>query len=150
MKLHFTVKETILKRIDDNLLASYSKNKDKCVFHCCHKWENIYKYALFIDVSGKQYIRDLGLGEDVSCEIPEDVMKGNYFSLSVFGDDSKTTTQENILIQPSGFNDQTEKALNSDESETSSSEPIDDENYRYGCWCNHHSNHFRDPEHLYY
>ena len=101
MKIYFDVNKTILKRKDDNILASYSKNIDKCVFNCDDCWSDIYKYALFTSALNKQYIEDLGFGHKVSCVIPDEVMKGNYFSVSIFGGDRKTTIQEDILIEPS-------------------------------------------------
>lgn len=117
MKLHFNIEKNILTRKDEEILTSYSKNINKCYFHCTNKWIDIYKYALFTDVSNKQYIVDLGLGEKVKCRIPNEVLKGNYFSVSVFGEDRYTTTQVNILIQPSGFSDKTEEGLENGESE---------------------------------
>lgn len=116
MKLHFDIEKNILIRKDEEILSSYSKNVDKCIFHCKDKWFDIYKYALFTDVFQKQYIVDLGIGEKVKCIIPDEVLKGNYFSVSVFGDDRYTTTQVNILIQPSGFSNKTEEGIENGES----------------------------------
>lgn len=124
MKLRFKIDKNILHRLDEELITSYSKNQNKCIFHCEHKWADIYKYALFIDVNNAQYIVDLGLGCKTKCVIPEEVLKGNYFSVSVFGDDRLTTTQVNILIQPSGFSDKTEKALESGNSTVSGNSTI--------------------------
>lgn len=113
MKLRFTITKQQLKREDNEILASYSKNFVRCVFKCEHRWVNIYKYALFTDVSNQKFIVDLGYGEKVSCRVPCEVLKGNYFLVSVFGDNRLTTTQETILVEPSGFSDAVEEALES-------------------------------------
>lgn len=107
MKIFFSINKLVLTRDDDEIVTSYSKNLIECAFRCKNKWIDIYKYALFTDISNKQYIVDLGIGRYVSCVIPEDVLKGNYFTVSVFGDDRLTTTQETVLIKQSGFTDKT-------------------------------------------
>lgn len=113
MKICFNVQKQTLERQDNEMLASYSKNFIRCAFKCLDQWEHIYKYALFSDVSNKKYIVKLGYGEEVSCKIPCDVLKGNYFSVSVFGDNRLTTNQETILLEPSGFSDAVEKLIDS-------------------------------------
>lgn len=151
MKLYFCVNKTTLERKDDEILASYSKNFDICVFNCDDCWSDIYKYALFTGVSNKQYIEDLGFGHKVSCVIPDEIMKGNYFSVSVFGGDRKTTIQQNILIEPSGFTDETEKAFEqSDENEITLSPSYVEYSHRVGCQCNLRWNAFEIEEHPYY
>ena len=113
MILYFTVDKKTLKRDDCEIITSYSENIDICHFNCKNKWSDIYKYALFTGVSNKQEIVDLGFGSKVSCKIPSEILKGNFFSVSVFGGDRYTTTQEDILVLPSGFNKDTEKLLES-------------------------------------
>lgn len=108
MKLRFNVHKQTLCREDDEMLASYSKNFVRCKFKCHPPWDDVYKYALFSDTSNKKYAVDLGYGYDVQCKIPCDVLKGNYFSVSVFGGNRLTTNQETILLNPSGFSDAVE------------------------------------------
>lgn len=150
MRIKFSVNKTILQRIDDKILASYSKNIDKCVFYCDDCWSDIYKYALFTSATNKQYVEDLGFGHKVSCIIPEDIMKENYFSISVFGGDRKTTIQQDVLIEPSGFTDKTESAIESNQTEISL--PSSDIEYhnRIGCQCGLRWNRFEIEEHPYY
>lgn len=149
MKLHFRIDKNILNREDNEILSSYSRNHDKCIFHCKNKWSDIYKYALFTDVLNKQYIVDLGIGERVKCIIPNEVLKGNYFSVSVFGDNRYTTTQVNILIKPSGFSDKTEEGIKNGKSEIEGDASFI---YNYKIWdypqirCNR----FEIAEHPYY
>lgn len=149
MRLHFEICKNILERKDDKIIASYSKNVDKCIFHCKNKWSDIYKYALFIDVLGKQYIVDLGFGERVKCIIPDDVLKGNYFSVSVFGDDRYTTTQANVLVQPSGFSDKTEEGINNGNSEIERESSIFSD-YKIWEYPKFRCNRFEIAEHPYY
>jgi len=158
MKIHFTVEEQTLEREDNQILASYSKNFVRCVFKCGCYWSDIYKYALFSDVSNKKYIVDLGYGSIVQCHIPTDALKGNYFSVSVFGGDRLTTNQETVLVEPSGFSDAVENFLESSsmisdpDTLTISSDMIDDEKPRLvSCFYGYTilKNPQRD-EHLYY
>lgn len=149
MKLVFKIKKTKLERVDEEILTSYTRNA-KCLFIFSPEWANIYKYALFIDVYGNQYLRDLGFGEHLKCIIPDNITKGNFFSVSVFGGDRYATNQESILIQPSGFNDDTESLLESDQSEMVSTSTLDtDYHRRWGCWRNMRWNWFEISEHPY-
>lgn len=155
MKIYFSINKLVLTRDDDNIITSFSKNLIKCAFKCKNKWIDIYKYALFTDISNKQYIVDLGIGRYVSCVIPEEVLKGNYFTVSVFGDDRLTTTQETVLIKQSGFTNDTvesfEKEGASEVSPTTSLDNIDlpyrpcTDRYWYG-----RINLFEIEEHPYY
>ena len=150
MKLHFTIDKTTLNREDDEIITSYSKNTNKCIFCCDCKWSDIYKYALFTDVYGGQYIVDLGFGQKVACLIPEEVLKNNFFLVSVFGDNRYTTTQETIFIQPSGFTDKTEISINNGESTVAGQSSLNDlDIHRFNnCHCRSHF--YYDAEHLYY
>lgn len=105
MKLHFAINKQQLKRTDDEIIASYSKNFIQCVFYCDEKWCHIHKYALFVDVRNNKTVVNLGHGRKVKCTVPENVLQGNYFLVSVFGDERLTTTQETVLIQTSGLSD---------------------------------------------
>ena len=120
MDLYFSVCKQKLTREDDELLASYSKNHVRCNFKTDKTWALMEKYALFIDVNNNKSLVKLGFGHKVACMVPEEILKGNYFSVSLFGDDRLTTTQENILIQPSGFSDAVQDALDNGDSETTS------------------------------
>ncbi len=114
MKLYFDVNKNVLTRRNSEIITSFSHNTNKCYFHCKKQWAHIYKYALFTDVNDKEYIIDLGIGSIVKCYIPDAVLKDNYFSLSVFGSNRYTTTQQTILVQPSGFSDRIEDDFEDD------------------------------------
>ena len=149
MILYFTVDKNKLNRDDDSILASYSRNINKCVFCCEDRQADIYKYALFTGVLGEQYIQELGFGKRVSCKIPNDILKGNYFSVSIFGGDRFTTTQQNVLIQPSGFTDETEDLFESGKSQSSSVVSADISYYRRFRRCRCRGNIYGTLEHPY-
>ena len=127
MKLHFSIKKNKLIRQDDEIITSFSKNVNKCYFECEKPLEDVYKYALFISSTNEQQIVDLGFGLNVSCIIPEETLKTNYFSVSVFGGERFTTTQEKIIIQRSGFNEDSIRILESDNINESDTNDIEDE-----------------------
>lgn len=127
MKLYFSIKKNKLIRQDNEIITSFSKNINKCIFKCEKPLFDIYKYALFIDAIGNQEILDLGFGEEVSCIIPEKTLQSNYFSVSVFGGERFTTTQERIIIERSGFNNDSIKKIESDNINDSNNIEIDDE-----------------------
>lgn len=127
MKINFKIKENQLSRQDKKIITSFSKNVNKCVFNCEKPLDEIYKYAVFINSLGKQKIIPLGFGEEVSCIIPEEMTQTNYFSISVFGGDRFTTTQERIIIERSGFNNDSIKKFESDDINDSNNIGIDDE-----------------------
>lgn len=127
MKLYFSIKKNKLIRQDDEIITSFSKNINKCIFECEKPLFDVYKYALFIDAIGNQEIIDLGFGEEVSCIIPEETLQSNYFSVSVFGGERFTTTQERIIIERSGFNNDSIKKIESDNINDSNNIEIDDE-----------------------
>lgn len=147
MSLHFIIDKQELIRKDKKVIASYSKNFLKCKFCCPKQWSDLYKYALFINVKGKESIVELGIGEKVSCIIPEEILTGNFFYVSIFADDRLTTTQQMVLIQPSGL---TNNIINSFEDGTATIIDDDIETARRielcGCGYRYHY----DPEHFYF
>lgn len=153
MKLYFSIKKNKLIRQDDEIITSFSKNINKCIFKCEKPLFDVYKYALFIDATGNQKILDLGFGEEVSCIIPEETLQSNYFSVSVFGGDRFTTTQERIIIERSGFNNDSMKKIESDDINDSNNVEIDDEEEHrkfYDRDCQYRHNRFEKLEHPYY
>lgn len=151
MKIHFSVCKQQLNRLDDDIIASFSKNFLQCSFCFEDEWTDVYKYALFTDVDGNQYVVELGMKNHVDCLVPEEVLQNNYFLLSVFGGDRLTTTQETILVQPSGLNSSILNGLENGSLETTTSS-LSDDYYRkivdeYYCY---RHNLFEIHEHPYY
>lgn len=151
MKLYFFINKNKLTRQDDEIVTSFSKYYNKCYFKCDKLSENIYKYALFIDALGNQEIQDLGIGKYTHCIIPEKTLESNYFSVSVFGDNRFTTTQEVIIIERSGFDSQTQSLLESHDDESIEEEVIikEDERFFWEPDYNYRRNRFEIEEHPY-
>lgn len=115
MDLLFTVKKQVLERIDSNKVASYAKNYINCVFEFDeYDWANLDKMALFVDAKGDKYIVDLGYELTCRCNIPDDVLKGNRFKVSVFAGERMTSTQETITIYPSGLDDKIDEIIHTE------------------------------------
>ena len=121
MKIKFKVNKQQLQRQDNQILASFSKNLLQCEFCFDDTWIDVYKYALFTDVSKNQSIVEMGIEQNIKCVVPENMLKGNYFLVSVFGGDRITTTQETVLLQPSGFSKTLEENLSNGVLDISSS-----------------------------
>lgn len=153
MKLYFSIKKNKLIRQDNEIITSFSKNINKCIFECEKPLFDVYKYALFIDAIGNQEIIDLGFGEEVSCIIPEETLQSNYFSVSVFGGDRFTTTQERIIVERSGLNNDSIKKIESDDINDSNNIEIDDEEEHHKFYdreYQYRQNRFEKLEHPYY
>lgn len=152
-QIKFKIKKNELSRQDDEIITSFSKNINKCIFECEKPLDEVYKYCLFINCLGEQRISDLGFGEEVSCIIPEEMTQTNYFSISVFGGDRFTTTQERIIIERSGFNNDSIKKIESDDINDSNNIEIDDEEEHrkfYDRDYSYRQNRFEFLEHPYY
>lgn len=150
MKLYFFIDKNKLIRQDDEIITSFSKYYNKCYFVCNKPLKNMYKYALFIDALGNQEVQDLGIGRRTSCIIPEEILKSNYFSVSVFANDRFTTTKERIIVSRSGFNETTESMMDSYDDPTESEFLIEDEERIF--WDierNYRHNRFEIQEHPY-
>lgn len=100
-RLVFKVKNQRLVRIDTTRIAAGSENLIECSFQFDSRWHNVDKQALFINVKGEKYAEPLGMNTLCECVVPEDVLYGNYFLVSVISDEL-STNQESILIFPSG------------------------------------------------
>ena len=90
MNLEFLIEKQIIKRTDKNVIISKSKNL-KCVFTFeDNEWDSLNKFAIFKDSWGNSKVIALdeeNNGEEISCIIPNRVLEGTYFSLSVYAGD---------------------------------------------------------------
>lgn len=115
MDLLFSVSEQKLERLDNNVVASYAKNYINCVFLFDEDdWGSLDKMALFVDATGNKYITDLGVNLECRCNIPDPVLEGNHFKVSVFAGDRMTSSQETIKIVPSGYDDKVDEIVHSE------------------------------------
>lgn len=115
MDLLFNVVNQTLERIDKKTVASYAKNYINCVFEFDEKdWGSLDKMALFVDAEGNKYVVDLGIELTCRCNIPEPVLFGNHFKISVFAGDRMTSTQETISVISSGYDENVDKIVHSE------------------------------------
>lgn len=115
MNLLFNVNYQTLERLDKNRVASYAKDYIICVFDFDEKdWGSLDKKALFVDSNGNKYVVDLGIALQCECNIPEEVLKGNHFKVSVFAGDRMTSTQETISVHPSGYDEKVDEIIHSE------------------------------------
>lgn len=104
MNLEFSVKNNILSRYDNNKVVNNNHNVYKCIFNLDEDWININKFAIFVDSWGNRTNVHLGKTvDDLSCIIPNNVLKGTYFKLSLYGGDLLTTNNITIGLIQSGY-----------------------------------------------
>ena len=103
MGLYFFVKGQKLTRKDEAKIAGFARNYIHAKFNFDCSWIDLYKYAIFSEPDGTKHVITLGYGKELSCKVPEDVLKNTIFYVSVFADDLFTSTQESVLVAPSGY-----------------------------------------------
>ena len=105
MNLEFKLENQILKRTDNETIVARSKNFYKCKFQFDEEfWDNLNKFAIFEDSWGKKTTVHLGNTIGVlSCIIPDFVLKGTFFKVSVYGGDLITTNTVSIPLTQSGY-----------------------------------------------
>lgn len=127
MKIKFKIKGQELIQLNKDKVANFVRHHLKCSFSFDENWMNLKKYAIFMDVEGKQIISELGYGQTLVCEVPEEITQGNFFRVSVFANELLTSTQETILLSPSGYTLDLDEYDMEEDGEASNT--IDDEEY---------------------
>lgn len=106
--MNFTIEEQELTRVDNKKIASFAKDYVYAFFQFDDSWEGLKKYALFTLPDKTQIIEEIGLEQEAEIIIPFNALVETYVQISVFGKDDfgglLTSTQEKIIIQPSGLN----------------------------------------------
>lgn len=103
MKINFMLDNLELIRLDDNKIPNFNRNHIYATFDFDEEWKELEKYALFVSANGEKYISYLGYGKDRECKVPNEVLMGAYFGVSVFADDLLVSTQQNVLLYSSGY-----------------------------------------------
>lgn len=103
MDILFQLKDLELTRIDDKKIPAFNRNHIYALFDFDIEWADLCKYALFVTPNNEKYVVYLGYGKEKKCLIPNDVMMSAFFSVSVFADDLLVSTQEKVLLYPSGY-----------------------------------------------
>ena len=103
MSLVFYLDGQILNRIDNRKIATFTRKYALATFVFDKLWIDLEKFALFVSPDNEKYIVQLGYGKELTCTIPEQILQNAFFKVSVFADDLITSTQETVLVQPSGY-----------------------------------------------
>ena len=103
MNLKFSIKEQVLTRQDEEKIAGYTQGYIDAVFDFDKNWINLQKYALFSEPDGTKHVLYLGYGKELSCKIPQQVLMNVLFYVSVFAENLLTSSQETVLVSPSGY-----------------------------------------------
>lgn len=103
MNLKFKLNKQKLIRLDNEEIATYSRNYVDVSFDFDEVWYDLKKYALFVTPTNLRYVVKLGYGKKLSCLIPNEVLENAFFKISVFADDLLTSTQETVLVSSSGY-----------------------------------------------
>ena len=106
VELEFTVDKNHLVRTDDEHITNKTRNYIDLVFTSFSEdWENLDIYLILQDEQKNNYLFDLN-EETPTVTVPEIVLRGGFFKLSVFGfnDDERITTNiRTIHLRPSGY-----------------------------------------------
>ena len=124
--MKFEIHKQELKRIDDNKIASFTRNYIYATFIFDILWKDLRKFALFVTPDEKKYIVDLGYGHQIKCKVPSEVLENSFFKVSCFADDLLTTTQETVMVYPSGYSHDIDDLDLDSSNVTSSNDDIDE------------------------
>lgn len=149
MNIEFEVKHQKLTRIDDEEIASFTRNYIYVTIDFDKTWKDLKKYCLFVTPNGDRYVTKLGYGKKLSCIIPEQVLQQSYFNISVFADDLLTSTQETVLVSSSGYISDIDD-LEEDDVIESNIDMIYTRKKHYDETCDGRANRFEIAEHPYY
>lgn len=108
MNLQFSIKNQTLKRNESLTVVNKSKNIVKCIFNFEDNpdniWDNINKFVIFKDSWGNDITLFLSKTLDTaSVVVPEPILQGTYFTLTVYGGDLITTNYVTIPLKQSGY-----------------------------------------------
>lgn len=106
MNLEFVINNQILKRIDSQDVVSKNHNIYKCrfIFEEDSDWDEVNKFVIFTDGWGSSTTVHLGKSSNIlSCLVPDNVLKGSYFKISVYGGDLLTTNNVSVSLIESGY-----------------------------------------------
>lgn len=105
MDILFNVNEqTLTRKSEEEQPAEGSKNYLKCGFEFnTPDWTDLVKIARFRDEQGKEFTKYLGKGAYGECFVPFGVLRGDYFTVSIYGGDLITTNEVIVTLMRSGY-----------------------------------------------
>lgn len=96
--LKFQVKNQVLKRIDSEKIVQKGKNIYRCDFTISGDiYEDLNIFAIFSDSWNNKKTVPLGKGNNLSCILPNFLLKGTFFKISLYSGDLITT---NVITIP--------------------------------------------------
>ena len=103
LELIFSIDTQIMKRIDSETIVNNSKNVD-ATFTFSEQWNDLEKFVIFKDDKGHIVREYLGrIGATYTINVPFSVLKGRYFSVSVYAGDLLTTNKVIVYLVSSGY-----------------------------------------------
>ena len=105
MNLNFEVINQKLKRLDENIIINKTHNYVYCnIIFSTSDWTGLDKFIIFKDGWGDVYRVHLGEEDEFNdIKIPNNLMEGTRFSISIYGGDRLTTNELLIMVAPSGY-----------------------------------------------
>ncbi len=104
MDLEFQVKNQQLIRKDENVLVSKSRNYVCCHFEfCTEDWYDLEKFVIFKNEDKESFSMSLGTENNVSVQVPNQALTGDYFKVSVHGGDLITSSERTVVLLPAGY-----------------------------------------------
>ena len=103
--LEFEIHDQILKRIDTQEVINRNKKSYKCkfTFENESEWVELNKFVIFEDGWGNSSVVHIGNGDVLECIIPEKILRGSYFKISVYAGDLMSTNYVVIALVQSGY-----------------------------------------------
>lgn len=95
MELQFIVNNTILKRIDNERIKKSNRTPVECKFNFVDEtWNDSEKFVIFKTDKGHAHREYLGVsGASFTIPVPHEVLKCNYFTVTVYANDSFLTNE---------------------------------------------------------
>lgn len=105
MELKFSIENQIIKRIDNEILVSKTRNAVDATFTFNELWNDSEKIVIFRDDQGRSIREYLGkLGASYTIPVPSRALFGRYFSVTVYAGDLLTTNAVIVYLKDSGYN----------------------------------------------
>ena len=104
--LEFEVHNQKLTRLDNKVLVNKNNNIYKCQFYFEEDsdWVEENKFVIFTDGWDNKVTQHLGSeGTALSCLIPNSILNGSYFKITVCGGELLTTNNLSISLIQSGY-----------------------------------------------
>lgn len=105
-KIEFEVHNQTIVRVDSKEIISRNKHLYKAIFTFEEdsEWVGLNKFVIFTDGWGNTTTQHIGKnGTVLSCLIPDKVLSGSYFKVSVYAGDLITTNNVTVSLIQSGY-----------------------------------------------